>query len=1623
MNNTHSIVLNGKSNVLPALSQFRLHPIVLACAAALALGATTFPVRAADCSINGTTYANCTQGQAGTSGINASGAEGTTGSNGNTAGNPTNAGTHGNNGGDATNTATSGGVGDVAATGGTLNVTTGSLLAGGAGGSGGNANGGNGGNGGWPVQGSNANGGNGGDAGLSGIAQNGGMGGNAIAGSGFTVNNGGSIFGGAGGAGGNALGGAGGRGGQGANNFGHSGDGGDGTAGGIAGNGAAGGIAVTGSHFDLVSQGIIRGGNGGGAGLATGGAAGSTDLAGAPGGTMGSAGQAGADGTAGSYGAGGVGVISTGSSTITTSNIIAGGLAGDRKTQANAIELSGGNNTLTLESGYSFVGNVISSGGDTLVLGGDTNSSFSVASLAASSPSSWTGDVQYYGFNNYVKTGNSTWTLSGSTTEVTAWNINAGTLSVSSDSNLGATESALTFGSGTLENTAVISTARDMLLNTSGALKTDANLTAAGKISGQGSLVKTGTAALILTNNNTYAGGTTINAGTLQIGNGGTTGSVVGDITNNSALSFNRSDALTYGGVISGSGSLNQAGNDVLTLTGDNTFTGATTISAGTLQIGNGGTTGSVVGDIINNSALSFNRSDALTYDGVISGSGSLVKTGNDVLTLTGDNTFTGDTTISAGTLQVGNGGTTGAMAGNIINNGSLSFNRSNTLVYGGVISGSGSLAKAGNGVLILTGDHTFTGDTTISAGTLVVGNNTTGSVVGNIINNSTLVFNRSDALTYGGVISGSGSLNQAAIGVLTLTGDNTFTGGTTISAGTLQIGNGGTTGSVVGDITNNSALSFNRSDALTYDGVISGSGSVVKTGNDVLTLTGDNTFTGATTISAGTLQVGNGGTTGSVAGDIINNSALSFNHSDALTYSGVISGSGSLVKAGNDVLTLTGNNTFTGDTTISAGTLQVGNGGTTGSVAGDIINNSALSFNRSDALTYSGVISGSGALAKAGTGVLTLTGNNTFTGATTINTGTLQIGNGGTTGSVVGDIINNSVLEFNRRDALAYGGVISGSGSVVQAGNGVLILTGNNAYSGGTVVNSGTLILQGVNAAGTGDITNNDKMHFWDTNGELSHNIYGTGSITFSGNSEVRADAEARVSAVNIDAGSKLTLLDSQAWQAGNGFSNAGTLVLSHQSWLLGNVDNSGVLALSNQQNVASFIDGNLTNHGSLVLNPSSTSAGNNLIINGDYVGGQGSSLSLGAVLADDNSLTDQLTILGNSSGTSTLYMVNEKGYGGQTLQGLKLITVQGTSDAVFTQGNRITAGLYDYSLVKKENDWYLDSYPNQIRPEAASYSANLQAANTLFTLSLHDRAGETQYEDLVTGETRSTSMWMRNEGGRSKVSMTDGQNNTNTNRYVLQLGGDVLQVSSEPMGKFNLGVMAGYANARGQTYNSLKGYSSRNTITGYSTGIYSSWYANDQVKGGLYADSWLQYNWFRNQVNGQEMAEEKYDSQGLTASLETGYDWLVNSWTSAPGIKNTLWLQPHAQAIWMGVKADGHTENQGSYVEGLGNNNVQTKLGLRAYLNGKSELDRNTERKFQPYVEANWVHNTHQYGVRIDGVDDHIKGARNAGELKTGVEAKLTERLSIQGGVSGQIGGNSYSDIAASLGGKFNF
>lgn len=485
--------------------------------------------------------------------------------------------------------------------------------------------------------------------------------------------------------------------------------------------------------------------------------------------------------------------------------------------------------------------------------------------------------------------------------------------------------------------------------------------------------------------------------------------------------------------------SIRVVSNDTLSISSGGALgSGTLSLSSGTLAVTGATTIDNQID--LDNGGGTIDTSADVTVTGVIDGFDGLTKSGANTLTLTGTNTYSGGTTISAGTLQIGNGGTSGSIMGNITNNSALAFNRSDALTYAGAISGTGSLTKSGAGTLTLSGANTYTGGTTISAGTLTFN----GSMSGNITNNSALIFSSSGAFSYGGDISGTGSFTKFGAGTLTLTGANTHSGGTTISAGTLQIGNGGTSGSLSGDIANNSALIFNRSDALSYGGVISGAGSLTKSGAGTLTLTGANTYSGTTTISAGTLQIGDGGTSGSLSGNIINNSALIFDRSDASSYGGAISGTGTLTKSGAGTLTLTGPNTYSGTTTISAGTLQIGNGGTSGSLSGDITNNSALIFDRSDAFSYGGTISGTGTLTKSGAGNLTLTGANTYTGATTISAGTLSVN--GSAGAIT---LNGGTLGGSG----TVGNVTANSGSTVAPGNsiGTLNVAGDADFAAGS--------------------------------------------------------------------------------------------------------------------------------------------------------------------------------------------------------------------------------------------------------------------------------------------------------------------------------------------------------------------------------------------------------------------------------------------------------------------------------------------------------------------------------------------------------------------------------------------
>ncbi|CFQ59637.1 autotransporter protein [Yersinia frederiksenii] len=456
----------------------------------------------------------------------------------------------------------------------------------------------------------------------------------------------------------------------------------------------------------------------------------------------------------------------------------------------------------------------------------------------------------------------------------------------------------------------------------------------------------------------------------------------------------------------------------------------------------------------------------------------------------------------------------------------------------------------------------------------------------------------------------------------------------------------------------------------------------------------------------------------------------------------------------------------------------------------------------------------------------------------------------------------------------------------------------------------------------------------------------------------------------------------------------------------------------------------------------------GNTLTITGNYIGNNGL-LNMNSVLGNDASVTDKLNVLGSTSGTTYIQVNNLGGSGAQTLNGIELINVAGTSDGDFIQVGRAISGAYDYYLNRgldaNANNWYLNSTPGSVnpgpggggsgitdpdpesgtgpeqrveRPEAGAYGANLAAANTMFATSLHDRLGETQYIDALTGEHKVTSMWMRNEGGHNRSRDTNGQLDTRADRYVLQIGGDIAQWSNNGLDRFHLGVMAGYGTNSSTTDSRISGYSAKGSIDGYSTGIYGTWYANDADKTGLYVDSWAQYSWFDNTVDGQDLAVEEYKSKGITASVESGYTFKVGE----NAAKNaSYFIQPKAQVTWMGVKADDHKEANGTRVSGEGDGNIQTHLGVKAFMNRYS--DKNKEHAIQPFVEANWIHNTKDFGVALDNAMVKQDGAANIAELKLGVEGQLNKKVNLWGNVGQQIGNKGYSDTAVMFGVKYNF
>lgn len=290
---------------------------------------------------------------------------------------------------------------------------------------------------------------------------------------------------------------------------------------------------------------------------------------------------------------------------------------------------------------------------------------------------------------------------------------------------------------------------------------------------------------------------------------------------------------------------------------------------------------------------------------------------------------------------------------------------------------------------------------------------------------------------------NGPAHITKTDGGTLVLTQDNTFSGGTTISAGALQLGDGTSAqGSVVGDIVNNGALVLHHLGDLTFANTTSGTGVLVKRGDNTVTLTGSNTHSGGTTIEAGTLRIADGGT---LSGDVANEGELVFDRTDVMTFAGAISGAGAVRQAGTGTTMLTGNNTHAGGTFLDAGVLSVDSDANLGAVDGilvfdggtlqlraDLDSQRAVTVNANGATfdvlgntTWLGPIDGAGLLTKTGAGALMLEANANVAG-THVMQGTLGLGAGaqltspvtvdagaffGGSGSVVGDVDNGGTL------------------------------------------------------------------------------------------------------------------------------------------------------------------------------------------------------------------------------------------------------------------------------------------------------------------------------------------------------------------------------------------------------------------------------------------------------------------------------------------------------------------------------------------------------------------------------------------------------------------------------------
>ena len=1151
-------------------------------------------------------------------------------------------------------------------------------------------------------------------------------------------------------------------------------------------------------------------------------------------------------------------------------------------------------------------------------------------------------------------------------------------------------------------------------------------------------LTKQGQGTLILAEENQYTGATLIAEGTLRT-------HVVDAFANSTSVTVDAGATLALGGK-------NQLAKD---LAGEGTVA-------------------------LDGALLTVQSNNDTAFLGDITGPGRVSKTGNGILTLSGDNTYDQGTSITDGGVIAAAGSALGTGAVDMATGTSLELRFDTDQTLSNRIAGSGAIAKTGTGTARLTGQDSSAGAINVMAGTLALEQN--GALTADSLtteSGATTTLGTAATLTLGGALtqqSGS-SLN---IGIGAGPGAS-ITAGSASLAGTLNISGFDTSLPA-------SALTARRHTVLESGAAIAGDFDLVDfggalTGVDYLLLDG-HVDSGGSSYSVGFTLTWNAGPVDANGVFTLSDPSSTFDIDVQLAdRAGITSGwnGRDLTKNGAGTLILSVANSYRGSTTVNGGTLSLAADGALGFTSELAIASGAAVTLDNTAQSVGLLTAQGGATINLGTGTLTITDSQRDSGdpdVSTLSDGTLA-GSGslvlqasyldvsGANGQFTGNVAaagGSAIVLDNAAglglsggltltaavDSLTFAGAgsssasdifgksLTGAGGVALTSDSDVTLTGNNAAFSGNIDIAGgaTLRASAADHLGAAAIVDNGNLILSSaTAWRLDNAIAGSGVFTKDGGGQLLVDTALRgFGGSTMVANGALIVGDTASPSAsigGTGIEVAAAGTLSGAG-TVGDVVNRGTLsalnALSGYQGAgaANFTTGRLLNAG--VINLAGGSVGNTLTVSGGLAS-QSGRMIINTVLGGDNSPTDKLILDGGAtSGTTSLVVHNVGGGGAATTIGIPVVeTINGATTGAdsfaldsLSRGFRagfgtVAAGAYDYRLLRGGNggivnNWYLVSAlgTGTVRPEAGSYLANREAAESIFLTTMHDRLeGYEAYIDPLTGEKWQGRAWGRVRFARGRYSAGGGLRST-TKTMLVHTGVDLARFSAGAFGTFRAGIMAGLGTARSNTDMTNGGMSGKGNFTGYFGGVYATWFQRQEPDEGLYVDSWLQHSWFRNRISGSGLPGEKYHSRLWSASLEAGYAIPVLRTSS------TAWsIIPTAQMVYHDFDAGNFTETSGTIIRQRNNGNLLTRIGARI----QGRVQAGGRIPAEPYIEANWHHKTRTGSIGMNEDIVRTDSPRNHYEIKIGVSAELKKGFDLGLEFFGQLGAKRYREYGGQL------